>query len=203
MNTLVLERRTTSHRHDVQSERTLTDSSYNLFFGQAFGIFEIFFHEGFVLLSSDFEHLAAPFFALILHIGGNFFHVVFSTHGLIVPQDSLHLDQVNNTLEVFFSTNGHCDNTGSCTEYILHLANHLEEVSTRTVHLVYITDTGNIVLVSLTPYSFRLRFNATYSTVSCHSTVEYTERTLYLSGKSTCPGVSIRLNLYCLPFQVQ
>ena len=100
-----------------------------------------------------------------------------------MPKDSLHLDQVNYTLECFFSTDRNYDRTWICTQNILHLTNYFVEVSTRTVHLVYITDTWYVVLVSLAPYSFRLWFNTTYCTVSCNSTVQHTERTFYFSSK--------------------
>ena len=97
-----------------------------------------------------------------------------------MPEDSLHLDKVNDTLESLFRTDRYLDRTGICAEHILELANHLEEVGTRAVHLVDVTDTGNIVFVSLTPYSLRLGLDTTYGTESSDSTVEDTERTLYL-----------------------
>ena len=73
-----------------------------------------------------------------------------------MPQDSLHLDEVNNTLEVLLCTDRHLQNYGVCTQDVLHLLNSLEEVSTRAVHLVNITDTWHVVLVSLAPYGLRL-----------------------------------------------
>src|SRR5699024_3470131 len=60
----------------------------------------------------------------------------------------------------------------------LHLTNNFVVVCTRTVHLVYITDTRYIIFISLTPYSFRLRLHTTYSTESSNSTVQYAKRTL-------------------------
>ena len=54
-------------------------------------------------------------------------------------------------------------------------ADFFEEVSTRTVHFIYVTDTRHAVFVSLTPYGFRLRFNTTYSTICSYSTVQYTQ----------------------------
>ena len=175
LHTLVLERRTAGHRNDVECERTLTDSSNHFFFSEAVGIFEELLHKSFVLLCSKFDHLLAPFVAFVNEFSGDVFYVIFSTHCLIVPKDSLHADEVNDTSELFFSTDGHRDNARSCTEDVLHLAHHFKEVSTRTVHLVHITDTRYIVLVSLTPYSFRLRFNTTYCAISSDSTIEHTE----------------------------
>ena len=175
MYTLVLERRTASHRNDVESERTLTDSSHNFILCEAIGIVKELLHKRLVLLCSKFNHLLAPFVAFVNEFSGDVFYVIFSTHCLIVPKNSLHADEVNDTLELFFSTDGHRDNARSCTEDVLHLAHYFEEVSTRTVHLVHITDTRYVVLVSLTPYGFRLRFNTTYCAISSDSTIKHTE----------------------------
>ena len=68
-----------------------------------------------------------------------------------MPEDSLHLDEVNHTLEVLFGTDGHLEHNGVGAKDVNHLLNGLEEVSTRAVHLVHVTDTGHIILVSLTP----------------------------------------------------
>ena len=181
--TLILERRTTGHRHDVECERTLADTGDDFLFREAVGIFKIFLHESLVLLCGSFHELGAPFFALILQLCGDVFDVVLSTHRFVVPEDSLHTDEVHDTLEFLFSTDGHRDGAGSSTEDVLHLAHYFKEVGTGAVHLVHITDTGNIVLVSLTPNGFRLRFHTTNGAIGCHSTVEHTEGAFYLSGK--------------------
>ena len=133
------------------------------------------------MLCSKFDHLLTPFVALVNEFGGDIFHVVFSTHRLIVPKDSLHLDEIDDTLEVLFCTDGNRNHAGRSSEDILHLAYHFEEVGAGTVHLVYVADTGNVVFVSLTPYGFRLGLHATHCTVSSYCTVEDTKRAFYLS----------------------
>ena len=70
-----------------------------------------------------------------------------------MPQDGLHLDEVHDTLEVLLSTDRNLDSNRIGTQDILHLLYGLKEVGTRTVHLVDITDTWHVVLVSLTPHS--------------------------------------------------
>ena len=92
-----------------------------------------------------------------------------------MPQDSLHLNQIDHTLEVLLSTDGHLDNNGVSTQDVLHLLNCLEEVSTRAVHLVHVADTRNVVLVSLTPNSLRLGLNAVSGTVGSYGTVEHAQ----------------------------
>ena len=100
-----------------------------------------------------------------------------------MPVDGLHCDQVDNALEGFLSTDRNLDGSGICSEHFLELTNNLEEVGTRAVHLVDITDTGYIVLVGLTPYGFRLRLNTAYSAESGNGTVKHAERTLYLDSE--------------------
>ena len=183
LNALVLEGRTASHGNDVKCEGSLTNGSNDFFFGETVRILKVFFHEGFVLLSSEFNHFATPFFALVFEFGGNLFHVVFSAHSLIVPEDGFHADEVHDALELLFSTDGHGDDTGSCTEDVFHLTNYFKEVCAGAVHLVDVTDTRHIVFVCLTPNGLRLRFHTTDCTVGSHGTVKHTKRTFHLSGE--------------------
>ena len=198
LNTLVLEWRTLRHRNDIHSQSTLTDSGYNFLFSDRRRIVEELLHQSFVAFSSGFNHLVVPLLSFVLQFSGDVVYFVFSTHCFIVPEDSLHLDKVNDTLEVFFSTDRNWDYTGVSAKNSLHLANHLKEVGTRAVHLVNVTNTGNVILVSLTPYSFRLRFNTTYSTVSCYSAIEHTERTFNLSSKVNVTRSINQVNLVSL-----
>lgn len=92
-----------------------------------------------------------------------------------MPQDGLHLDQVNQTLEILLSTNRHLDHNGVSSQNILHLLHGLEEIGTRAVHLVHITDTGNIILVGLAPYSLRLRLHTVGGRISGYSTIQHTQ----------------------------
>ena len=100
-----------------------------------------------------------------------------------MPQDGLHLNQVNHTLEVFFGADRNHYRNRLCAQHFLHLANHLEEVCTRTVHLIHVTDTWNIVLISLAPYGLRLRLHTTNGTICCNSTVKHTKRAFHLCGE--------------------
>ena len=179
----ILERRTTEHGENLHRERTLTDSSTDLIFCNSRRIVEVFFHECIVTLCELFKHLVAPFFGFSLKLSGDVHYIIVSPHRFIVPKDSFHAHEVHYTLEGFFSPYGDLDRTRISSKNRLHLVVNFEEVSTGTVHLIYVCDTRNIVLVSLTPYSFTLRLNTTYSTKCSYSTIEDTKRTLYLNGK--------------------
>ncbi len=188
LNTLVLERRTKSHRHDLHLQSSVADSATDLFFCDGGRIVEIFFHQDIVELSDLLKHFITPFFSFSLKICRDFLEGVVSTHRFVMPENSFHADKVNDTFECLFSTDRNLDRTGIGTENILQLAYNLKEVSARTVHLVNVTDTGNVVLVSLTPHSLRLRLNATYCTESSDSTVEHTERTFNFHSEVNVSG---------------
>ncbi len=105
-----------------------------------------------------------------------------------MPEDSLHSHKVNNAFESLLRTDRNLDGKRSCAEHLLHLTNNLEEVCARAVHLVYITDTGNVIFVSLTPHSLTLRLNTAYRTECSDSTVKHAERTLNLYSEVNVSG---------------
>ena len=176
---LVLEGRAAEHGADLHSERTLTDSSTDLIFGDRRRIFEVLFHQDVIAVSERFEHLVAPFFGFSLQFGGDVDDVVVSTHRLIIPYKSLHRDEVDDTAEGFFLPYRDLDGARGSTEDGLDLTYYFEEVSTGAVHLVDVAHARYAVLVRLTPYSLTLRLYTTDSTEGSHSTVKDTERTLY------------------------
>ena len=92
-----------------------------------------------------------------------------------MPQDSLHLDEVYDALEVLLCADRNLHGAGVCAEDILHLLHCLEEVSTRAVHLVHIADTGNVVFVSLAPYGLRLGLHAVSGRICSNGTIEHAE----------------------------
>lgn len=100
-----------------------------------------------------------------------------------VPNDGLHLQQVDNAGEAVFSADRHHDRHRIAAQAGLHLLHGAEEVGALTVHLVHERDARNLVLVSLTPYGFRLRLHAAHGAVHHHGAVQNTHGTLYLDGK--------------------
>ena len=59
----------------------------------------------------------------------------------------------------------------------MHHVDNIVEICARDVHLVDISHTRNIVTLSLTPYGFSLRLNATASSQNCYGTIEYAQGT--------------------------
>ena len=183
LNALVLIRRTQEHRGALHRDSSLADCGNDLLLSNGLGIVEVLLHQGLVILGSGLEQFVTPLVALSLQVSGDFLDVVLGTHSLIMPQDSLHLNQVDQTLEVLLSADRYLDHNGVGTQNVTHLLHGLKEVGTRAVHLVYITDTRHIILVGLTPYCLRLRLYAISSRVSSHGSVEHTQGALHLSGE--------------------
>ena len=100
-----------------------------------------------------------------------------------MPEDSLHLDEIDHALERLFGTDRNLDGERCGSEHILHLTDNLEEVCSGAVHLVNVTDAGHVVFVSLTPYGLALRLNSAHGAESSDGTVEHTQRTLHLNGE--------------------
>ncbi len=187
LHALVLEGGAAGHGHDLHLEGSCAEGTADFIFGDGGGVVEVFLHQSVVVLGDFLQHLVAPLLGLGLESGGNLLHGVFGAHGLVMPEDSLHGDEVNEAFECLFGTDRYLDGAGICTEHILHLAYNLEEVGAGTVHLVNVAQTGHVVFVGLTPHGLRLGLNAAYGAEGSHSTVEHTERALYLNGKVHVP----------------
>ena len=64
---------------------------------------------------------------------------------------------------------------------------HFEEVGTGTVHLVHESQAGHVILVSLTPNSFRLRLNTTHGTVNHAGAVQDAHGTFHFNSEVNVP----------------
>ncbi len=179
LHALVLKGGTADHRNEVHAEGCLAESSLDFCNSDCGRIVEVLGHEVVVVFGDFFEHFVAPLLGLFDEACGDFVDFIVGAHGLVMPEDSLHGDEVDHTLECLFSTDRNLDGARVGTEHVLELAYYFEEVCARTVHLVDITDTGHVVFVGLTPYGLALGFYTAHSTESGNGTVEHAERTLH------------------------
>src|SRR3989338_2307880 len=186
-NTLVLERRTANSQNDFASDSTLTQSALNFFDGELF-TFEVLVHQLFIGFGRSLNHVAAPLLGFFQQFSWNVLANRDHTFVGIVPVDSLHVDQIDLTLEVVFCTDGQLDRHRGVTQTLLDLTDHAQEVGTGTDHLVDVNKTRNAVFVGLTPYGFRLRLNARSTAEHNDRAVEYTQRTLNLNGEVNVAG---------------
>ena len=68
------------------------------------------------------------------------------------------------------------------------MLNNIVEISAHDVHLVDISHSGNMVVVSLTPNSFGLRLNTALCTENSNRTVQNSQRTLNFNSKVNVSG---------------
>ena len=194
MHTLVFIRRTQHHRRKLHCDGCLADGGHQFFFCWLY-TFEILLHQRIVEVGGVFHHLVVPLLSLVQEVGRNFLNAVFGAHRFVVPQNGLHLDKVYNTFEVFFCTDRDLYRTRVSTQDILHLLYRFEEIGSRAVHLVHVSNTWNVVLVGLAPYGFRLGLNAVGSRIGSHSTVENAQRAFHLGGKVNVTRSVDKVNL--------
>ena len=113
------------------------------------------------------------FFSLVLHIVGNFNDINLFAQ-VITVNFGLHRYEVDNTGEVIFSTDRKLNGYGIGLETILHHVDTIQEVRTGRIHLVDKCNTRNLVVFSLTPHGFRLRFYTAFCRKNGNGAVEYT-----------------------------
>src|SRR5690606_27241015 len=110
---------------------------------------------------------------------------VFKADTLIffIPDDTLHLDQVDDAPEGFFGPDRQLDRHGGRVEAVLDLLHDAQEVGTGAIHLVDVDEARNLVTVGLTPNGFGLRLYAGAAAQNNNGAVEYTQAALYFDGE--------------------
>ena len=155
------------------SDSRLSDASLDLFLSELFAV-EVLHHEFLVLLSNVLDHIIVILLSDLLHVLRDILNLDISTK-VVCINVSLHFNKVNDTLEIVFCTDRELNRNGITLESILHHVNNTIEVGTHDVHLIYISHTGYLVVISLTPNGLRLGLNTALSTENCYRAIEYTE----------------------------
>ena len=156
-------------------------------FGDGVRIGKEFFHQFLRSLGHGLQQVLTPLGTFILQVVRNGDNLIGHTLVFLVPDDALHGQQIDNTLEVGFRTDGHLQRHRVGTQTLLDLTNNIEEVCTAAVHLIDETDTGNIVFGCLTPNGLRLRLHAAHGTEQCYRTVQHAQRTLHFHREVHVP----------------
>ena len=99
---------------------------------------------------------------------------------LAAPGDGLHFDEVNNAIEIVFSTDGKLQNQRLSAKAVNDGLHGEVEVSAELVHLVDEADTRDVVLVRLTPHRLGLGLHAFLAVEDRHGAVEHAQGALDL-----------------------
>ena len=174
---------TAVNRVDLGVDGELTDAGLELVNGQLLAA-EVLLHELFVGLSNGLNQLLAVFFRLVLEVLWDFLVGRLSAGlDLATPGDCLHIQQVDNAVEVILSADRQLHNQWLGAQAVDDGLNGEVEVSAQLVHLVNEADTRNVVLSCLTPHLLGLRLNAFLTVEDCDGAVKNTQGTLNLNGE--------------------
>lgn len=179
-----MERRTAEHRDELHRDRGLADGGQQFVGGDRIGVLEELLHQGVVRSGDLLDELGTPLGSLGLHRLGDLAQLEVVADGLVVEVvDRVIIYKVYQALELVLGADGQYDRQGRSAEVLLDLCADREEVGTRAVHLVDVTDTGNVVFVGLTPYGLRLGLHTAHGAERGDCAVEHTQRTLHLDGE--------------------
>ncbi len=161
---------------------------------------EVLLQQRFVGLGDGLEHLGAVLGDVLLQVGGDVDDVVLLAElGLPAPDLGLHLDQVDDALEVALGADRQLDRNDVGAEALLHGPHREVEVGADLVHLVDEADARHVVLVGLTPDLLGLRLNAFLAVEDRHGTVEHTQAALHLDGEVHVAGGVDDVDLVVVP----
>ena len=130
-----------------------------------------------VIFGDGFDQRGVEGFGFLLQFGGNFAGDVLGADGVVLPDDRLHLDEIDNASELVFLSDGNLDRDGLGIEALAEGIDGMLEIGTHLVDLVDKTNSRDAVLVGLTPDFFRLRLHAVDGVKHSHSAVEHAQTT--------------------------
>ena len=107
---------------------------------------------------------------------------------LVVPDDSLHLDEIDDALEIRFGADGNLQGHGPRAQALANRLQNVLEVRAVLVHLVHEADARNLVLVALPPHGLGLRLHAADGIKQRHRAVQHAQAALHLGGKVHVAG---------------
>ena len=113
-----------------------------------------------VVFGNGFDQLGMEGFSLLLQFGGNFFGEYSAPDGVVLPHDRLHVDQVDDALELVFLTDGNLNRDGLGIEALADGIDGMLEIGAHLVDLVDEANSRDTVLVGLPPDFFRLRLHS-------------------------------------------
>ncbi len=178
LNALVLEGRAAQDRTELAGNRALLDALLQGLDGDV-ALLEILFHGVVIDGQGCVEQVLASFLSLFLQVSRDFLVVEFRAELAAFPDDRLHLDQIDNADEVFFSADRQLQRDRNDVQLLFQRAESVVEVGARTVELVDEDDARNIVAVSKTPVGLGLRLHTGHTFNDKDCAIEHAERTVH------------------------
>ena len=134
------------------------------------------------------DKLLSLLLAEVLDLSGNLLGdlEVDTTHAIVT--DALHLDQVDDTLELLLRAERNLDSGSGDLELVVDLLDRLPGVGTHTIHLVDEGDTGDVVALHLSVDGNGLGLDTGDGAENHDGTVKHSHGTLDLDGEVDMAG---------------
>ena len=187
LNALVLECRSADDRENLQIDGGLANAGLQLFHRWRLA-FEKLLQQHIVGLGDDFNQLQPEGLGLLLQIGGNRLDRKLGAQRLVVPENRLHLDQIDDALEVRLGADGNLQRHGPRAQPLADGLENMLEIRAVLVHLVDEANPRNLVLVALPPHGLGLRLHAADGIKQRHRAVEHAQAALHFGGKVHVAG---------------
>ena len=199
LNALVLERAAAQHQVRLGVDGELAQRTLDLLDGQCLAA-EVLLQQRLVGLGDRLEQLGAVLVGLLLQLGRDVDGLVgLAELGLAAPHLGVHLDQVDDALEVTLRADRQLDRNDVGAEALFHRAHREVEVGADLVHLVDEADARHVVLVGLAPNLLGLRLDAFLAVEHGNGAIENTKRPLHLDGEVDVPGGVDDVDLVVVP----
>ncbi len=176
---------------DLVADRGLPDARLELLDGER-ALVEVRLHQLLGGLGDPLDELGVEALGVLLVVLGDVGDVELRTQvGLVdvdVPQDRLHLDQVDDAAELVLEPDGDLDAHGVLAQPVLDGGEAVLEGRAGAVQLVDEAHARHAVLVGLAPHGLGLRLDAGDAIEDRDRAVEHAQRTLHLDGEVDVDG---------------
>ena len=186
LHALVLECRAAGDQADLVLERARAQAPLDLLHRQIAAL-EVLVEQLVCALGGGLDHFRAPGLAFLQHVRRNVAVLELHALGLIIPEDGLHLDEIDHADEPVLGADGQLNGDGIAAQAGADLVDAAQEVRAGAIHLVDERDARHAVLVHLAPYRFRLRLYARYRAIDGNGRIEHTQAPLDLDGEVHVP----------------
>src|SRR4051812_28679853 len=166
----------------------LADQILQILVGRLLAAVEIGFHGAIIFLDGHFHQGGTQLGGLVGIFGRNVDLVELGAQLLVMPDQRLHLDDIDDALEIGFGANRPGDDHRTGAQTIDHHVDTALEVGARAIHLVDEADARHVIFVGLAPDGFRLRLDTGNGVKHRDRTVQHAHRTLDFNGEVDVTG---------------
>ncbi len=187
LHALVLERAAVEHGNDLVGDRGAPERVLQVFDGDRL-VGDVLLEDRVAVVRQHVDQLVVVLLGLLLELVGDVDDVPLRAELFVVPDERLHLEQVDDAGVVALGADRELHDGGGGLEAILDAVERLEEVRAEAVHLVDEADARDAVLVGLAPHGLGLRLDAGDAVEHGDRAVEHAERTLDFDGEVDVAG---------------